>query len=54
MTKKRGKFRLNGDDAFFIFLRHEFSQTRKQVVASHKKLDMDLLAPKRRVRAKRN
>ena len=55
MAKKRDKFRLNGngDDAYFIFTRHELNQTRKQVVASHEKLDMDLLAPKRRVRVER-
>ena len=37
----------NGDDAYFIFIRHELNQTQKQVAASHEKLDMDLLAPRR-------
>lgn len=38
----------NGDDAYFIFLRHELNQTQKQVAASHEKMDMDILAPTRR------
>ena len=42
----------NGDDAYFIFIRHELNQTQKQVAASHEKLDMDLLAPKRREKTK--
>ena len=44
----------NGDDAYFIFIRHELNQTRKQVAASQEKLDMDVLAPKQRVRVERN
>jgi hypothetical protein len=43
----------NGDDAYFIFIRHELNQTQKQVAASHEKLDMDLLAPKRRKKTKK-
>jgi hypothetical protein len=43
----------NGDDAYFIFIRHELNQTQKQVAASHEKLDMDLLAPKRRKNTKK-
>ena len=41
----------NGDDAYFIFLRHELNQIRKQVAASHEKRDMDILAPTRRRKA---
>ena len=41
----------NGDDAYFIFIRHELNQTQKQVAASHEKQDMDLLAPRRRGKA---
>ena len=44
----------NGDDAYFIFIRHELNQTQKQVAASHEKLDMDLLAPRRREKLKAN
>ena len=44
----------NGDDAYFIFIRHELNQTRKQVAASQEKLDMDVLAPKQRVRGESN
>ena len=36
----------NGDDAYFIFIRHALNQTQKQVAASHEKLDMDILAPR--------
>ena len=38
----------NGDDAYFIFLRHELNQVQKQVAASHEKIDLDILAPTRR------
>ncbi|MCY3740561.1 MAG: hypothetical protein OXH00_06030 [Candidatus Poribacteria bacterium] len=38
----------NGDDAYFIFLRHELNQIQKRVVASHAKMDLDILAPTRR------
>ena len=41
----------NGDDAYFIFLRHELNQIRKQVAASREKMDMDILAPKRQRKA---
>ena len=41
----------NGDDAYFIFLRHELNQIQKQVAASHEKMDMDILAPARRRKA---
>ena len=41
----------NGDDAYFIFLRHELNQIRKQVAASHEKMDMDILAPARHRKA---
>ena len=41
----------NGDDAYFIFLRHELNQIRKQVAASHEEMDMDILAPRRRRKA---
>ncbi len=44
----------NGDDAYFIFIRHELNQTQKQVAASHEKLDMDLLAPRQRDKAAAN
>ena len=37
----------NGDDAYFIFIRHELNQIQKQVAASHEKLDLNLLAPAR-------
>ena len=37
----------NGDDAYFIFIRHELNQTQKQVAAEREKQDIDLLAPKR-------
>lgn len=35
----------NGDDAYFIFVRHELNQTQKQVAAANEKMDLDLLAP---------
>lgn len=38
----------NGDDAYFIFLRHELNQIQKRVAASHEKKDLDILAPTRR------
>ncbi len=38
----------NGDDAYFIFLRHELNQIQKRVAASHAKIDLDILAPTRR------
>lgn len=38
----------NGDDAYFIFLRHELNQVQKRVAASHEKIDLDILAPTRR------
>lgn len=38
----------NGDDAYFIFLRHELNQIQKRVAASHEKIDLDILAPTRR------
>ena len=38
----------NGDDAYFIFLRHELNQIQKRVAASHEKMDLDILAPARR------
>ena len=41
----------NGDDAYFIFLRHELNQIQKQVAASHEKMDMDILAPARHRKA---
>ena len=41
----------NGDDAYFIFLRHELNQIQKQVAASHEKMDMDILAPRQRRKA---
>ena len=37
----------NDDDAYFIFLRHELNQIRKQVAASYEDMDMDILAPRR-------
>ncbi len=41
----------NGDDAYFIFLRHELNQIQKQVAASREKMDMDILAPRRHRKA---
>lgn len=41
----------NGDDAYFIFVRHELNQVQKQIAASHEKMDMDILAPARRRKA---
>ena len=41
----------NGDDAYFIFLRHELNQVQKRIAASHEKMDMDILAPARRRKA---
>ena len=41
----------NGDDAYFIFVRHELNQVQKRVAASHEKMDMDILAPARRRKA---
>ncbi len=38
----------NGDDAYFIFLRHELNQVQKQVAASHEKIELDILAPTQR------
>ncbi|MDE0682339.1 MAG: hypothetical protein OXI63_05435 [Candidatus Poribacteria bacterium] len=38
----------NGDDAYFIFLRHELNQIQKRVAASHTKIGLDILAPTRR------
>lgn len=38
----------NGDDAYFIFLRHELNQIQKRVAASHEKMELDILAPTRR------
>ena len=38
----------NGDDAYFIFLRHELNQVQKRVAASHEKIDLNILAPTRR------
>lgn len=38
----------NGDDAYFIFIRHELNQVQKQVAASHEKLDMDFLVRKKK------
>lgn len=38
----------NGDDAYFIFLRHELNQIQKRVAASHEKIELDILAPTRR------
>ena len=35
----------NGDDAYFIFVRHELNQVQKQVAAAHEKIDIDILAP---------
>ena len=35
----------NGDDAYFIFVRHELNQAQKQVAAAHEKVDLDILAP---------
>lgn len=35
----------NGDDAYFIFVRHELNQTQKQVAAANEKIDLDILAP---------
>ena len=35
----------NGDDAYFIFVRHELNQAQKQVAAAHEKIDIDILAP---------
>ena len=37
----------NGDDAYFIFLRHQLNQMRKQVAASNEKLDLDIPVPTR-------
>ena len=41
----------NGDDAYFIFVRHELNQVQKQVAAAHEKIDIDILAPTGRKKA---
>ena len=44
----------NGDDAYFIFVRHELNQAQKQVAAAHEKIDIDILAPTGRKKAPAN
>ena len=41
----------NGDDAYFIFVRHELNQAQKQVAAAHEKMELDILAPTGRKKA---